>query len=104
MADNQLCGNVILTAAFRFILIRSDVAVVEVFECGHFLTVLSKHNNIPQVALNVWFFSILHKAVWTFVYFRCNLCGTEYALLFSKSNRQTLEIYFVFLYNIINRY
>ena len=41
MSNYQLSSNVILTAALNFIFMRSDVAVVKIFECGHILTVLS---------------------------------------------------------------
>ena len=35
VTDHQLCCNVVLTAAHYFIFMRSDVAVVKIFECGH---------------------------------------------------------------------
>ena len=35
MANYQLCGNVVLTAAHDFKFMRSYVAIVEFFECGH---------------------------------------------------------------------
>ena len=35
MTNHQLCGNVVLTAAHDFIFVRSDIAVVKIFECGH---------------------------------------------------------------------
>ena len=38
MTNHKLCGNVILTAAHYFELVRSDIAVVKVFECGHCCT------------------------------------------------------------------
>ena len=33
--DDFYCGNVVLTAAHDFIFVRSDIAVVKIFECGH---------------------------------------------------------------------
>ena len=53
MTDHQLCGNVILAPAHNFIFVRSNVAVVKIFECGHFLTVPSKQHTIPQSVMKV---------------------------------------------------